>query len=205
MPRREPDVAGQRQLGRARAGDAVQGGDDDLREGLDGIVEAVGDADELQDLVLGVTRPDRGVEDPHGEELRSTPGHDDGLDVLVHRQIIHDALKGDQDAAGEAVLVGRSRERDRGDSVLELYDDLAARSARPGSAAHADAPSAIAIAIGLDSVRPLESAPAHSRICAEARIVNAAPEHRRRGTSHARRDRLDCAGRCRSLRRAALS
>jgi len=120
----KPDVARQRQLGRARACGAVERRDDDLGERLDPIVEAVGDADQLEDLLFGVTRPDRGIQDAHREELGAASRDHDRLDLLVGAQTIDQALQCQQDVARESVLIGRPVEHDRHRATVPLDPDF---------------------------------------------------------------------------------
>src|SRR6266446_2285110 len=107
------NVARERQLGRSRARDAVERDDDDLGKRLDRIVEAVGDTHQLENLLLAVGGPHRGIQDPHREELGSASRDDDHVDLAVAAQAIGDALQGYQDITCEPVLVGRPSERDR--------------------------------------------------------------------------------------------
>ena len=69
----EAHVARQRQLGGAGASRTVERGDDDLGEGLDRIEEPVARAHQLDDLLLGIARPHRGIQDAHREELGARP------------------------------------------------------------------------------------------------------------------------------------
>jgi hypothetical protein len=84
--RGQPDVAGQRELGRSRARGAVERGDDDLGERLERIEETVARAHQLEDLLFGIARPHRRVQDAHREELGPAAGDDDGLSFLVDGQ-----------------------------------------------------------------------------------------------------------------------
>jgi hypothetical protein len=120
----QPDVAGQGQLRGARARGAVEGGDDDLGQGLDGVVEPVGGADQLEDLFLGIAGPHRRAQDAHGEELGAGAGDDHGLDPFVPAEIIHDALERQEDVAGEPVLVTGAIEGQGEDALGALLVDL---------------------------------------------------------------------------------
>ena len=122
----QPDVAGQRELSRARARRTVQRGDHDLGERLQRVVEAVGGPHQVQDLRLGVARADRRIEDPHREERRAGAGQHDRLDLVVARQRIHVALQRQQDLAGQAVLVGGPIDGDGGDPAVAAKHHLCA-------------------------------------------------------------------------------
>ena len=56
------------------AGDAVQCGDDDLRQRFDRVIGGVGEPDDVEDLVLAVRRPERRVEDAHREIFATRAG-----------------------------------------------------------------------------------------------------------------------------------
>ena len=119
----EAHVARQRQLGRARARRPVERGDDDLREGLERIEETVARAHQLEDLLLGIARPHRRVQNAHREELSAAAGDDDGLSLLVAGQPIRDPLQRRQDLSGEPVLVGGpvQRDRDHGSVAIDAH------------------------------------------------------------------------------------
>ena len=120
MRGREPDVAGERELGGAGARDAVERGDDDLRQRLERVVHPVGRPHQLEDLLLGIARPHAGIEDPHREELRAAAGEHDGLGLRVAGQVVDDRLEPQQHLAREPILIGRAIDGDRHHPAVTL-------------------------------------------------------------------------------------
>ena len=117
----QPYVARQGQLRRARPRGAVVRRDDDLGKRLDGIVEPVGDADQVEDLLLGVAGPHGRVQDAHREELGAAARDDHGLDLVVMAEIVCDALHRQENLAGEPVLVIRTIKGQREDALVAGY------------------------------------------------------------------------------------
>jgi hypothetical protein len=89
----------------------------DLGQRLDGVVEPVGDTDHVEDLLLGIAGPHRRIQDAHGEELGAASRDHHRLDLVVTTEIVDDALHGQEDVAGEPILVTRAVEGQREDAL----------------------------------------------------------------------------------------
>ena len=114
---------GESQLGRAGAGDAVEGGNRDLGQRLQPVVHAVGETDERDDLVLRIAGAERGVQDPRREELRPSPGEDHHLGFIVLGEPGDEGLERAQRVGSQAVLLLGSIERDGDDAALANHLD----------------------------------------------------------------------------------
>jgi hypothetical protein len=120
----QPHVAGQGQLRRSRACRAVECRDDDLGKRLDGIVEPIGNPDQIEDLLLGVAGPHGRIQDAHREELRAAARDDHGLDLVVAGKAVGDALHGQENLAGQSILVTGAIEGEGEDALIALHSHI---------------------------------------------------------------------------------
>lgn len=119
-------VAGECQLHRAGTDEAVDAGNDHLRQRLDGVEHLVGEKDEAQDLFLGETAAQSRIEHAGGENLRPLPADDDRMDIAAVAKIFGDRREAAEHRLGQPVLLLGLVENDFGDGAIDVEAHAAA-------------------------------------------------------------------------------